>query len=573
MADPLLGMPIGGRYRLTRRLARGRGADLYLAKRNGRAYALKLLDPGVEAGASSLRHPFVVPVHEVDLDRTTERVYVVMDLIEGYPLGHLTRQGPLSVARATRLMRQVLQGLEAAHAVGLVHAHLSPKKILVLGAGAPEEEVRVLGFGLASEVSLSRPAEAGFKARVERLRRRIKKRDSRLVTSVRLQPPRRHAANREAARGAMLYAAPEVVLERAFDARADLYAVGAILYELLSGSPPFQPSAGSKDPEAELRLQAEGRAPRPLHGWISGVPRELSEVLERVLSKAPGDRPRAARDLRKELRRAQDRVPVSLGPVRSPSAPPPLTVLPTEPKPTRLVIKPQDLGGERSPLSVRLLGGAGLLCGFFALGLTLFFGGDRDPFLPVGHKRARTAWSGSAAIMTLPENVTWTEKVDVYQAMKDGSLLVWLAGPKAPRVGAFLGRHEVTWGQYLRYCEATETKPPLGPGDGLAPVTSVTLAEAEKYCTWAGGRLPREAEYFRATYGLTTPSESTLEIRSVLDKDKLADLAGAYDFRANAEEWLSSGQVAHVGSLTSVDTESSSPRRGFRLAITHPKKE
>lgn len=566
MPNPL-GLRIGGRYRLERRLARGRGAELYLAERKGRAYALKLLDPGTHATGSSLRHPYVVPVHEVDLDRTTERLYVVMDLIEGHPLSDLIRQGPLSVPRATRLMRQVLQALEAAHTQGLVHGHLSPNKILVLGAGAPEEEVRLLGFGLASEVGLTRPAEPGFEQQVEALRKRIRRRDRRLHTSVRLPPPRRPVVNRRSPVGAMLYAAPELLLERPFDHRADLYSVAAILYELLSGRPPIEPSPNAEDPEQDLRLAIEGRDPSLLHEELAEVPRDLSLILAQTLSKAPGDRPRDARELRRSLRRALDRVPVNLGPVREPASPPPLTIVPEKaPAKPSLVIRPQDLGAEGglTPTSVRLLFGAALGCAVLALLFIASLNGARDPFLPVEHERDRPAWSASATVMNLPKGVvTWTKDTEVYQAQKDGSLLCAVNSATL-----FMGRHEVTWGQYLRYCAAKGKEAPPGAGTALAPVTSVTLGEARDYCTWAGGRLPTEEE-FRATAGEPREVATTPSIREVLDTARREDPQGTFDLRANADEWLESGMVATPsGVLTpGPDAPARDPRRGFRLVI------
>lgn len=564
MPDPL-GLRIGGRYRLERRLARGRGAELYLAERRGRRYALKLLDPGTQATGSSLRHPYVVPVHEVDLDRTTERLYVVMDLVEGYPLSELLRQGPLPAQRATRLMRQVLQALEAAHGQGLVHGHLAPGKILVLGAGAPEEEVRLLGFGLASEVGLTRPAEPGFEQQVEALRKRIRRRDRRLQTAVRLPPPRRPVVNRRSPVGAMLYAAPELLLERPFDHRADLYSVAAILYELLSGRPPIEPSPHAADPEQDLRLAIEGRQPALLHEELAGVPRELSEVLDRTLSKAPGDRPRDARELRRALRRSLDRVPVNLGPVREPSAPPPLTIVPEQISPKKsLVIRPQDLGGGRGPTSVRLLFAAGLACGFLALFLSVGLNGARDPFLPVDHTRDRPAWSGSATVMFLPQGVTWTTEREVYQARKDGSHLVTFGAP----VVGLVGRYEVTWGQYLRYCGAEGKEAPLGAGDALAPVTSLTLIEAKAYCAWAGGRLLTEEE-FALIAGDSVEETSTTLVRGVLDEAKRADPKGTFDLRANADEWLASGRVAKASGVVTPapGAPERDPRRGFRLVL------
>ena len=258
-------------------------------------------------------------------------------------------------------------------------------------------------------------------------------------------------------------------------------------------------------------------------------------------------------------------MPVNLAPVREPATPPPLTIVPEKIAKPSLVIRPQDLGASGGPpTSVRLLFASALGCALLALLFVATLDGRRDPFLKVEHDRDRPAWSGSATIMDLPKGaITWTTETEVYQAMRDGSLLAPVGSPTI-----FMSRHEVTWGQYLRYCEQAERDPPVGAGAPLAPVTSVTHAEAKAYCLWAGGRLPTERE-FEQVAGEPREAATTPVLREVLDDAKVKDPQGTFDLRANADEWLESGRVAKPDAVITPGDEGPErdPRRGFRLVI------
>ena len=566
----LTGLRIGGRYRLVRRLKRGLGADLYLAERGGRAYALKLLDAGSRAAGISLRHRHVVALHDVGFDPTTERDYVVMDLVEGHSLDALTREGPLPPARALRLIQQILSALDAAHQEGLVHGHLSPAKVLVLGAGAPEEEVRVLGFGLATEVNLAPPVSVDFADQARRLRARITRRGMR--TRTRLRPLQRRRVPQQV-KGALLYAAPEVVCERACDRRADLYSIGALLYELLTGRPPLQPPTGGENPEVELRLAIEGQLPTPLAQLRPGIPVELSDLVAASLAKSPADRPASAREFSKALRVAQRMIPVSLvlPGQPAPTQPVSITLAPPPEKPAKLVIRSKDLRDPSAlPVALLIAGAVVFLLGALTLALTLR--GETDPFRPPGKSRDRVAWAGSAAVTLPPPGVTWSANLEfVYQGVQDGSLLVWQQRPDAPITsqtrpdGVFLGRHEVTVGQFGRYCASVGQVPPVSDAGALAPVTSVTLAEAAAYCRWAGGRLP-SAQEVQLAAGPTLDQSQLEPLRNVLPGQN-GGPGGVFDLHGNAAEWLEDGGILGPSAFELAPPDSRDPRRGFRLAI------
>ncbi|MCA9673577.1 MAG: serine/threonine protein kinase [Kofleriaceae bacterium] len=235
------GTVLDGRYRLRRPLGRGGLGEVHEAEdlRTGAAVAIKLLLPALrtlegalrrferEAAAGGfLQHPNLVDVTALGAlpDGT---LYLVMELVAGEDLGKLIARGPVPPRRALGLVRQVLGGLHHLHALGLVHRDLKPDNLMI-ATGAGGEVVKILDFGL---VKLMGHAEALLGA--EKL----------TATGVVFGTP--------------LYMAPEQALGRPVDARADLYAIGVILYELLTGQPPFR----AADAHAVMKMHVGTPAP------------------------------------------------------------------------------------------------------------------------------------------------------------------------------------------------------------------------------------------------------------------------------------------------------------------------
>ncbi len=198
---------------------------------------------------AEVRHANLVGVHGlIDLDG--ERV-LLMDLVDGPTLATvIARDAPLPPARAVALTRGIAAGLVAAHHAGLVHRDLKPANILVApsadGVGTP----RLVDFGLARATALT-GVTAGDLVVV----------------------------------GTPAYMAPEAVDPMAVDTRSDLYALGCILFELLTGRPPFDGAT------AIAVLEAHREAPVPA---LSGVPDELAALVGWLLAKSPADRPQSA---------------------------------------------------------------------------------------------------------------------------------------------------------------------------------------------------------------------------------------------------------------------------------------
>ena len=244
-ADSRIGTELLG-YRVEALLGRGGMSVVYLAEdlRLRRRVALKLLAPALAADeafrerfleesqlAASLDHPNVVPVYEAG--EAGEELYIAMRYVEGKDLKHLLRGGPLEREQAIRLCSQVAEALDFAHARGLVHRDVKPSNVLL----DPKEHVYLADFGLTKRIGESRTVEPGLFGTID-------------------------------------YVAPEQIRGDEVDARADVYALGCLLYECLVGEPPFRRGSDAATLYAHLEEQ-----PPTLSG--------LEDVLPRALAKDP----------------------------------------------------------------------------------------------------------------------------------------------------------------------------------------------------------------------------------------------------------------------------------------------
>ncbi|MEZ4340146.1 MAG: protein kinase [Sandaracinaceae bacterium] len=265
--DELLGRTLGGTYRIEERLGAGGMGAVFRAThlRTSRSYAVKVLLPEVavrrdamkrfqrEAEAvGALGHANVVAIH--DFDVADGWAYLVMDLLEGEDLAaRLRRVGRLSVEEATAIAVGIGAGLGAAHARGLVHRDLKPANVfLARQAGAPERPV-LLDFGLAKSL-----------AQDEAL--------SQLTAS-------------GVVMGTPQYMSPEQASGLPLDARADLYSLATIYYEMLAGQTPF---VAPTVPALFAKLATDPAPPIERHR--PDVPPNVSYVLTRALEKMPDAR-------------------------------------------------------------------------------------------------------------------------------------------------------------------------------------------------------------------------------------------------------------------------------------------
>jgi serine/threonine-protein kinase len=277
-----IGSVVNGKYRLVRLLGDGGMGSVYEAVHAvlGTRVAIKVLHPELvrrtglverflqEARvAAQIRSAHVVQV--TDVDRTNEgHAYIVMELLEGEPLsGVLDRQRKLSIATACEYALQILQALEAAHALGVIHRDLKPENVFVTFVGG-RPVLKLIDFGIA-------------KAR-------------------RTDPQQRNLTVAGVVMGTAEYMAPEQARSAdRVDARADLYAVGVMLYEMIAGVRPV-----SGDDARVVALKVERGEVRPLVQAAPEVPREIAGLVHRAMAARPELRFATATELRLALEAA-----------------------------------------------------------------------------------------------------------------------------------------------------------------------------------------------------------------------------------------------------------------------------
>ena len=252
-----------GAYELVRRLGEGGMGEVYVGRhtRLGREVAIKVLREEFAAMpdvvqrffqeakvVNDLKHPNTVEI--LDFVEEPGRVYLVMELLEGRTIAELDHeQGPLQIARIAKLLAMACDALEAAHRLGVVHRDIKPENLFVISEHG-EERLKVLDFGVARRLTGGAQTQAG------------------LVL------------------GTPFYMAPEQAAGRAVDARADVYALGVTLYELLSRTP----MSAVTTPQRLLRAASGEPIPQPLTSLVASM-----------LSLDPAQRPGSARQVESVL--------------------------------------------------------------------------------------------------------------------------------------------------------------------------------------------------------------------------------------------------------------------------------
>lgn len=267
-----------GRYRVVRRIGSGTFGTVYLGHDDhlDRPVAIKMARDGTSADGTGnlvdearrvagLSHPGIATVHDVGLDQG--RRYLVTAYAPGGTLADRIGRGPLPFREAALLAADVADALQQAHLNGIVHRDVKPSNVVFGRDGRP----LLIDFGLAVHDD-ELPGERGRVA------------------------------------GTPAYLAPEQVRGEGhrIDGRADVYSLGAVLYEMMTGQPPFR-----GDSAAELIDQILHREPRPPRSICDAIPQPLELVCLRAMAKRISDRPTTARDLADDLRRAIEPVPTA----------------------------------------------------------------------------------------------------------------------------------------------------------------------------------------------------------------------------------------------------------------------
>ncbi|MFM8266413.1 MAG: Stk1 family PASTA domain-containing Ser/Thr kinase [Ilumatobacteraceae bacterium] len=308
------------RYELQRRIGRGGMADVFLARDLllGRPVAIKALFPEFAVdpnfverfrreaqSAASLNHPNIVSVY--DWGKYQNTYFMAMEYVEGRTLADYLRVSKrIDPAKVVEIVVEVAAALSFAHRNGVVHRDIKPANILVGSNG----QVKVADFGIAR--ALNAPTESNLTQ------------DGSVM-------------------GTATYFSPEQAQGGQPDPRSDLYSLGVVMYELVSGRPPFE-----GDNPVSIAYKQVHERPQPLNQVVSGVPRDLEAIIARLLAKRPDLRYPSADALRDDLRRfrrgepvrALDQMPdVPAPPAGAPAAP--AAVPPTLPD-RRVVVAPVD---------------------------------------------------------------------------------------------------------------------------------------------------------------------------------------------------------------------------------------
>lgn len=282
MEDPIE-IVLSGRYRILNRLGSGGMANVYKARDLNlqRDVAVKILrtdlieDPNFRArflqearSAANLTHPNIVTIY--DFGHDSGQFFIIMEYVEGNDLKTVIRsQGQQSVQQAVDLMIQIGQGVGYAHRAGLVHCDLKPQNILV----SPDGRVKITDFGISRALASITPEERA-----------------------------------DVVWGSPKYFSPEQAAGNAPSPASDVYALGIILFELLTGELPFE--ANTSADLAELHQTAQPPTPRIKNPSISI---ELELILLKVLSKEPAARYRTADQFARVLMNLDKRPQVRVG--------------------------------------------------------------------------------------------------------------------------------------------------------------------------------------------------------------------------------------------------------------------
>jgi len=507
MSAPLFdqfAVALAGRYTLVRELGQGGMGTVFLGQdvRLGREVAIKVLPPSTRTRlgserfhrevqlAAKLSHPHIVPLFEAD--EVEGFLYYVMEYVEGESLAQrIEREGPLALDQAVRITAEVGDALQYAHERGIIHRDIKPANILLSGGHA-----LVTDFGIAKSVAESA--------------------DGQTLTGTGITV------------GTAAYMSPEQASgEKRIDARSDVYALAAVLYEMLAGEPPF---TGPSAQAIVARIIVD--APRPIRTVRPNVAAHIEQALLAALAKVPADRPPSAKAFVDTL---------------------------SQPTAERPAVPPR----RRWPLAVAGAAAALLAVAVLVAVRTRAFR-PRPAVRPAGMvlvPAGRYPVGGPAA------RPTRLVALDSF----------------------YVDSTEVTVAAYRRYLDSTgATAPWSGSPPPDWPATGILWSEAQQVCAWRGARLPTEEEWeaaARGPEGWRYPwgdawDRGRANAGSVADTLKPVgrfplgrSFVGAVDMVGNAWEWVAAehagpgGAVQHVIKGGAFNTSPGNAAASYRVAL------
>src|SRR5438067_1699550 len=282
-ADLLVGRTIG-HYKISKRIGSGGMGEVYLATdiTAGREAALKLLPTRFTSDAERLKrfqqeahalvglnHPNILTVYEIGEDHSTH--YIASELIEGETLRQRLMRGRMEVGEAVDIAIQVASAFAAAHEAGIVHRDIKPENIML----RPDGYVKVLDFGIA------KLAESAFVEATADLAGSMTLAETNLGSIL----------------GTVRYMSPEQARGAQVDKRTDVWSLGAVLYEMITGHAPFTGETPTETMTSILEME-----PPPLTSYVAHAPGELQQIISKTLRKDREERYHSAHELLQALK-------------------------------------------------------------------------------------------------------------------------------------------------------------------------------------------------------------------------------------------------------------------------------
>jgi serine/threonine-protein kinase len=550
---------LSSRFRLVRRLGAGGMGTVFLAEQiavGNRPVALKVLsrklldDPDFllrfqneAASTGRIHHPNVVTIHESgQADDGTP--YIAMEFLEGESLRQaLTRRGALPVTEVAEILQQAARGLNAAHKLGIIHRDLKPDNIFLT---YPDDD---------SVAPVSPPANVQVKL-VDFGIAKLRESGAHTQTGMVLGTP-----------AYMSFEQASGMRSDELDARSDIYSLGVVVYEMLTGRTPFQ----SDTPVGYLRMHMQEDPPpfRAVKPDLPALP-QLETVVMKALTKDRNQRYSSILEFAREVTSAAPPPPTAQSPV---------TILPTRMVPAPTLAKPPRLPVvAESPSRVKFVVLGVALLAVIAGGIWYF---SRSAEQPPAHVPSPLPGATVPAVQKPRVEAPPAELGPTPGAArvnpKDGLKYVWIppgtfmmgcspgdfqcvdAEKPAHQVtitkGFWIGQTEVTVSAYKRFAGGTGKAMPDDPNfnpdwrNEQMPMVNVSWDDAQAYCTWIGGRLPTEAEWEFAARARSKESRyGSLDEVAWYDSDsgsqthpvgqKRANGFGLYDVLGNIWEWV-----------------------------------
>ncbi len=579
--DPHLASSLASRFNLVRQLGQGGMGQVYLAEQiavGNRPVALKVLsrklldDPDFllrfqneAASTGRIHHPNVVTIYESgQADDGTP--YIAMEFLEGESLRQaLARRGPLPVPEVAEILQQAARGLNAAHKLGIIHRDLKPDNIFLTypdDTGATLTGTRDVGAGLvpALPVGIADPG----RAQDPPLRPVVVKLVDFGIAKLRESGMHTQTGTVLGTPAYMSFEQASGMRSDELDARSDVYSLGVVVYEMLTGRTPFQ----SDTPVGYLRMHMQESPPpfRTVNPHLVALP-EVESAVMNALSKDRNQRYGSVLEFAHAFAEAAKPAPEAAGAVREPPLRDGGTTLQQTVPPTA---RPTILEAKRAvSMRSRLTPWVGVA----ALAVVLVLGGWY--LSPIIHPRGRPPiQSGS---VRKPKEIVPTAVARAKLNPIDGLMYTWIPrgifmmgcspgdddcpDDEKPlhqvtiSKGFWIGQTEVTAGAFRRFAESTGTQMPDAPvfnhawAKASMPIVNVSWDDAQAYCRWIGGRLPTEAEWEYAARGGSTDArygdvdeiawyESNSEYHTHEVAQKRANGFGLFDMLGNAREWV-----------------------------------